>query len=106
HFPQASITRYGDQNALRDAVSEGAVDVGFGDAISTSFWLQSAAADACCAFVGGPYLNADFFGEGLAIAVPQDRLDLKTALDNGLTRLMRNGKFVEVYLRYFPVDIF
>lgn len=105
-FPESTLVPFQNQDALRQAVQTGAVSLGFADGISTSFWLHSNAAKQCCTFVGGPYLNTDYFGPGLSIAVPIDRRDLKDALDDGMRRLMRKGKYSEIYLRYFPINFF
>lgn len=71
-----------------------------------SFWLQSDDAGGCCAFAGGPYLESRFFGEGLAIAVPRDRENLRQAIDAALAALYEKGIYSELYLRYFPVGFF
>lgn len=105
-FNDNELSQFENQDTLRQAVRKGAVQIGFSDGIATSFWLQSASAGDCCTFVGGPYLNTDYFGSGLTIAVPISRQDLKATLDNGLTQLMRKGKYAEIYLRYFPVNFF
>lgn len=105
-FPDNKRETFADQTALRLAVKEGKVKLGFADGVAVSFWLQSGSARDCCTLVGGPYLNSDFFGPGLSIAVPIDRQDLKEALDDGLASLMRKGKYAEIYLRYFPINFF
>ena len=71
-----------------------------------SFWLQSDAADNCCVFAGGPYLESRFFGEGMAIAMPRGSADLKQAIDSALASLYEKGVFAELYLRSFPVGFF
>lgn len=105
-FPETPREAFKDQEALRQAVRDGRVPLGFADGMTTSFWLQSSAAADCCVFTGGPYLNSDYFGPGLSIAVPIDRIDLKQVIDDGLGRIMRKGKYAEIYLRYFPVSFF
>ena len=106
HFPDNRFETYESQAELRDAVTSGSADAGFADGVFTSFWLQSARAKECCAFVGGPYINSDYFGAGYSIAVPRDREDLRLTLNNGLMRIINNGSYSEIYLRYFPVSFF
>jgi len=105
-FPQTPIQAFQSQDALRNAVRDRIIPLGFSDGVGASFWLQSSAARECCRFIGGAYLSSDFFGSGLSIAVPIEREDLKRILDDGLGRLMRKGKYAEIYLRFFPVDFF
>lgn len=105
-FPETPIKPFKSQEVLRQAVQRNDVPLGFADGVGTSFWFQSSRAKDCCIFVGGPYLNSDFFGSGLSIAMPTDRFGLKQVLDDGLGRLMRNGKYAEVYLQFFPVNFF
>ena len=96
YFPNVTVQTFEDQNRLNEAVRNGTADAGFGDGISTSFWMNSSRARDCCQFVGGPYVNSDYFGAGFSIAVLPDREDLRKALK----------KYAEIYLRYFPVNFY
>ncbi len=87
-------------------MKSGEADAHFGDGMQLSFWLQSEAAENCCVFAGGPYLESRFFGEGLAIAVPRGQDDLKQAINAALAALYEKGVYAELYLRYFPVGFF
>lgn len=102
HFPDARIAAYPNQTAARDALREGTVDAHFGDAMSLSFWLAGEASRACCTYLGGPYLERAYFGEGLRIAVPKTQIKLRRAMDWALDRLSENGTLAEIYLRWFP----
>ncbi|MBA4781743.1 MAG: transporter substrate-binding domain-containing protein [Rhizobiales bacterium] len=105
-FPKAQLMTFADQSALHAAVRSGAATLGFSDGVGIAFWFQSGDAAGCCDFVGGPYLNADYFGPGVSIAMPLDRPDLKEVLDEALRRLTRKGTFSEIFLRSFPVSFF
>ncbi|MEP5779067.1 MAG: transporter substrate-binding domain-containing protein [Hyphomicrobiales bacterium] len=105
-FPETPIKAFKNQEELRNALRDKVVSLGFGDGVSLSFWLQSSDAKDCCSFIGGPYLSSDFFGQGLSIAVPIDRLDLKQVLDDGLGKLMRKSRYAEIYLQFFPISFF
>ncbi len=105
-FPKTKRIEFENMASLFQAILEEDVFLGFADAVSISFWLQSAASKQCCNFIGGPYINQNFFGSGMMIAVPVDRPDLKKKLDEGLARLMRGPKYSETYLRYFPINPF
>ncbi|MEP3232242.1 MAG: transporter substrate-binding domain-containing protein [Hyphomicrobiales bacterium] len=105
-FPDNELLPFDSQDELRAGILKGLVQIGFADGVQTSFWLQSASAKDCCTFVGGPYINTDYFGSGLSMAVPIGRQDLKDTLNDALIRLMRKGKYSEIYLKYFPVNFF
>jgi polar amino acid transport system substrate-binding protein len=105
-FPEVGRKLYPTPEAAREAVKSGDADAHFGDGMQLSFWLQSEAAAGCCVFAGGPYLESRFFGEGLAVAVPRGKEDLKQAINAALSALQEKGVYAELYLRYFPVGFF
>ena len=105
-FPEVGRRLYATPEAAREALKSGEADAHFGDGMQLSFWLQSDAADNCCVFAGGPYLESRFFGEGMAIAMPRGSADLKQAIDSALASLYEKGVFAELYLRSFPVGFF
>jgi polar amino acid transport system substrate-binding protein len=105
-FPEVGRKLYPDPEAARQALKSGEADALFGDGMQLSFWLQSGAANGCCVFAGGPYLESRFFGEGMAIAMPLDKPELRQAIDAALASLNEKGVYAELYLRYFPVGFF
>jgi polar amino acid transport system substrate-binding protein len=106
-FPEVGRRLFPDADAARAAVKNGEADAHFGDGLQLSFWLESEAADGCCAFAGGPYLESRFFGQGYAIAIARStNTDLKRAINAALQAIYEKGVFAELYLRYFPVGFF
>lgn len=104
-FPQAEIAPFDKADEARAAVKDGTADVAFGDAVSLAFWLNGTASEGCCGFVGGPYVDARYFGEGIgALLRPTDE-KLRQAIDYALQRLDDSGAFAEIYLKHFPVGI-
>ena len=89
-----------------DALKAGSIDAVFGDGLQLSFWLSSHSADACCRFYDGPYFSQAHLGEGLAIAVRPRNTPLSQAFDHALSALNRNGRFTELYLRWFPNGLY
>ena len=57
-------------------------------------------------FKGGPFTESRFFGEGVGIAVRKDDDNLRKAMEWALARIARNGKFAEIYLKYFPIGFY
>jgi polar amino acid transport system substrate-binding protein len=105
-FPEVERKLYPNADAARQALKDGEVDAHFGDGMQLSFWLQSELAAGCCAFAGGPYLEARFFGQGFSIAVARDSTDVKRAINAALESIYAKGVYAELYLRYFPVGFF
>jgi polar amino acid transport system substrate-binding protein len=105
-FPEAMAKPYSSADAARAALKSGETDLLFADGQQLAFWLQSTAADGCCSLMGGPYLDARYFGEGYAIAVAKGSTTLKHALNAALQALAAKGVLADLYLRYFPIGFF
>ncbi|KQY98242.1 ABC transporter substrate-binding protein [Pseudolabrys sp. Root1462] len=105
-FTEAELHAYPDDAAARAALKKGEVDLVFGDGISLAFWLNGTDSANCCRFVGGPYLESRYFGEGVGIAVRRGNDLLRQSLNWALFRLWEQGRFTDLWLRYFPISPF
>lgn len=105
-FPDILAVTFDRSDWMFDALRKGQVDALFGDGVQLSFWLSSESAQDCCSFFDGPFLSVDYLGEGLAIAVSPDNQPLADAFDHALAALNRNGRFAELYLRWFPNGLY
>lgn len=105
-YPKLSSQPMDDRKALFDALRTKEVDVLFGDSLQMSFWLAGEESQECCKFLGGAHLSRDFLGEGLSIAVAKGDQSLINALNYGLSLITKNGRFEELYLKYFPNGIY
>ncbi len=105
-FTHADLHPYDSRFAARRALREGEVDFTFGDGLSLSLWLNGEQSRGCCQFVGGPYLEPRFFGNGFAMAFSPTRPELKQGFDYAIREIFKSGKFAELYLRYWPVSFF
>jgi polar amino acid transport system substrate-binding protein len=103
-FTEAELRRYATSEQAREALRRGEVDLLFGDAFGLAFWLNGSDSANCCMFVGGPFTESRFFGEGIGIAVKRGNDTLRQAFNWALFRLWEKGKFAELWLRYFPVN--
>lgn len=106
HFPRVRAVTYDKADWMYSDLKNGRITGIFGDGMQLAFWLGSNASGNCCRFAGGPYLSDHFFGPGLAIAAPLDKLALVDALNYALREIHTRGKFGEIYLRYFPVGFY
>ena len=105
-FGERKYTSFPSRAEALTALEKGEVDVVFSDGLSLSFWLASAASNNCCQFVDGPFLSEKYFGKGMAVAMPKGKGMLKEAVDYALKSINENGRFAELYLRYFPIGLF
>lgn len=105
-FPDTPRRTFEDVNSLLEALRAGEIRFAFADGVTLAIWLNGDEGAACCAFRGGPYLDARYFGPGVGIAVRKDNPVLRRALDHALSRVSEQGKFTELYLKYFPVGFF
>ncbi|HXL49203.1 MAG TPA: transporter substrate-binding domain-containing protein [Xanthobacteraceae bacterium] len=105
-FTEAEVRPYPSAEAARLALRRGEVDLLFGDAITLAFWLNGTDSENCCAFRGGPYIDSRYFGEGVAIVVKKGNDTIRLALNWALFRVWEQGRFTDLWLRYFPISPF
>jgi polar amino acid transport system substrate-binding protein len=105
-FTEAQVRAYRDPEAAREALRRGEADLLFGDGFALSFWLNGASSAGCCGFAGGPFIESRYFGEGIGIAVKRGNDTLRLAMNWALYRIWENGRFTDLWLRYFPISPF
>jgi polar amino acid transport system substrate-binding protein len=105
-FPKAEAKPYRDLAMVREALLNKEVDLLFADGLTMAVWLNGSEAGECCAFVGGPYTESRYFGEGVAIVMRKGEPALRKALDYALQRVAEKGTYAELYLRYFPIGFY
>lgn len=105
-FPKVEAQAFPDRAALLAALKEGRVDAVFGDGMQLAFWMSGADAAGCCRLFDGPYISERFLGEGMTIMLRKEDGALAGAIDHALLALSRNGRLQEIYLRYFPVNLY
>lgn len=105
-FPKALPREFTDLAAAEGALKRGEIDYLFADGLNLALYVGGQEADACCALVGGDYLENRFFGEGIGFVTRQEDGPLARALDDALQRVWDDGKYTELYLRFFPVSPF
>lgn len=105
-FGERKFASYPSRVDALAALQKGQVDAVFSDGVSLVFWLASAASSNCCRFVDGPFLSEEYFGKGMAVAMPKGNEKLKDAMNFALKSINDKGLFTELYLRYFPIGMF
>jgi polar amino acid transport system substrate-binding protein len=105
-FPGTARKAYASPAELRAGLVNREIDALFGDGLSLSLWLQSHDGASCCRFLGGPFIDPRYFGDGMAIAVKKGDDLLRRTLDHALAAVSARGVTTELYLKYFPVGAF
>jgi polar amino acid transport system substrate-binding protein len=105
-FTEADLRTYATVRLACDALRKGDVDLLFGDGISLAFWLNGTESGGCCTFVGGPFTESRYFGEGVGIAMKKGNDTLRQAFNWALFRIWEKGRFSDLWLRYFPISPF
>ncbi|WP_406856375.1 transporter substrate-binding domain-containing protein [Alsobacter sp. KACC 23698] len=104
-FPKAVAKPFDDLARARAALQRGEADLLFADGLTMAVWLNGEEGE-CCGFVGGPYTESRWFGEGVSIATRRNETVLRRGIDWALQRVAERGTYAEIYLRYFPVGFY
>jgi polar amino acid transport system substrate-binding protein len=103
-FPGATVLAKPTEREVLDSLRQGEADAAFADGVSLAFWLNGTSSEDCCRFLGGPYLEGRFFGEGIGMALRPSDTGLKKAIDFALFRLWEQGIYADLVRRWFPVS--
>ncbi len=106
YFPGAVPKTFTDLSAAEGALKRGEVDYLFADGLNLALWIGGQDSERCCGFSGGDYLENRYFGEGIGLVTRGDDVALVRMLDDALQRVWDDGKYAELYLRFFPVSPF
>lgn len=106
HFRDTRLVAFATPELARQALATGKVDALFGDGIGLVFWINGTASRACCVLRGGAYFEPKYFGDGIAIAVNKADSQMRQMLNRGLAAVRRNGQFIELVDRYFPIRVY
>ncbi len=105
-FPRARLMPAADQAEALRLLRRGSVAAVFGDGVGLALWLGAEEGRACCRFLGGPFYEPRYFGEGAAIAFRKDGAQLRRAVDWALYRLAEQGTYQDLMLKYFSTSFY
>ena len=105
-FPAIRLTRFERMEQAFDATRRGETDLAFGDGVAIAFWMNGSESQGCCGFVGGPFTESRYFGEGAGIVMRRGNADLRHAVDYALWRINRDGRYAKLYLKHFPISFY
>ena len=105
-FPRTVLRTYENAAALLSALKRKEVGLIFDDGISLAIWLNGTDAAGCCKFVGGPFTDESYFGDGAGIVIQKGNVILRRALNYSLQQLSEKGIYADLYLKYFPIGFY
>ncbi|MFK8252572.1 transporter substrate-binding domain-containing protein [Ancylobacter terrae] len=105
-FAETAIRSFPTADAAREALRRSEVDLIFGDGVQLAFWINGTNSANCCVFIGGPFTESRYFGEGMGIAVKRGNDALRQAINYALARVWEKGVYTDLYLRWFPVSVY
>lgn len=105
-FKDSEITSFSSDAEAKTALASGKVDYLFSDGVSLMFWVNGTTSNGCCKLIAGAFLEPNYFGLGMGIAVRKGNLPLRKALNDALKRIRTSGRYEELLLRYFPLSLY
>lgn len=103
---EVEIVRYGTQDEANLDLIAGRVDLVLADSVALNDGLLKTEDGADYEFVGPPYTDRKWFGEGAGIAVRKNDTDLKEKLNTAIDRIRESGKYEEIRAKYFDFDVY
>jgi lysine-arginine-ornithine-binding protein len=100
----ADLKVYDTQEYLYLDLFSGRLDAALADRLVWSEWLK-ANGDAF-EFVGEPFSDPTWYGEGIGIAVRQEDVELRQRLDEALAEILTDGTHEQINSKYFPFSIY
>lgn len=102
-LPKAEVRVFPNLAAAKTALRTGEADYIFADGLALALWIGGSESLGCCALSGGPYLESRFFGEGIAFLFRREDDASRRAFDFALQRVWDEGRYADLYLRFFPI---
>lgn len=104
YFPDAVAVPAPNAAIARNDLQRGATDLVFGDGLSLALWLGGRASQECCVFVGEPYFDDRYFGEGVGFIMRDADVRLARAFEHALHRIWEDGAYARTWLAFFPIS--
>jgi arginine/ornithine transport system substrate-binding protein len=102
----AEIVRYGTGDEANLDLVSGRLDARLEDSVVLSENLLKRDEGADFEFVGPPFTDPKWFGNGAGIGVRKGETELVELLNKGIAALRANGKYQEIEKKYFDFDVY
>jgi arginine/ornithine transport system substrate-binding protein len=105
-FDGAAIVRYAKQDEVWLDLAAGRIDATLVDAVAGDAGFLKTPAGKGFAFTGPAYVDPEFFGRGVGIALRKGEPELKARLDAAIKAIRGNGVYGKIQDRYFDFDVY
>ena len=87
-------------------LSEGRIDVAFGDKDAILDLLKTRREASCCKYLADVARDPAFFGEGIAIGFRKEDNALRERFDAALADMVKDGAYAAIRSRYFEFEVY
>ena len=101
-----TIVRYGTQDEANLDLIAGRIDLILADSVALDESLLKSPDGTKFEFVGPPYTDPKWFGEGAGIAIRKSDPDLKEKLNAAIDAIRANGTWDKIEKKYFSFDVY
>ena len=106
HYKTSEIRAFATlEEAVLD-LSEGRIDVAFGDKDAIMDFLKTRREASCCKYLADVARDAAFFGDGIGIGLRKEDGDLKGILEKALDEVVADGTFAAIRSKYFDFEVY
>lgn len=105
-YPDSTIRLYPTQDEANMDLVSGRLDAVLADSIVLYEWLNKTEEGECCAFLGEPVVDVQYFGEGAGIALRKEDEELKRMFNEAIAAIREDGTYEEINQKYFPFSIY
>jgi polar amino acid transport system substrate-binding protein len=103
HHGDAEIRPYGKLEEANLDLLTRRIDLVLGDKLALSRFLKSKEG-ACCRVIGEPRADPAQYGEGVAVGLRKSDKDLKERFNQAIARVMADGTYDRIRVKYFEFD--
>jgi len=100
------IKSYATQDEANMDLTAGRVDLVIADATVLQGGFLDTDAGSGYAFIGPSFTDAQWFGEGIGIAVRKGDDDLRKMFNNAIQAIRANGEYQKINAKYFDFDLY
>lgn len=101
-----TMVSYTNQDLLYPDLVSGRIDASLTDAVVADIGFLQTPGNTGFAFAGDTVKDAKLLGEGIAIGLRKDDLELTQAINGALAEMHRNGTYKAIEKKYFNFDIY
>ena len=100
------MVTYANQDLVYPDLASGRIDANFTDAVAADIGFLQTPQNTGFAFAGDVVKDEKMLGEGGAIGLRKDDLELIQAINGALAEIHKNGTYDAIQKKYFTFDIY